>query len=109
VAVSSSAPPPAPSPSSAPDDGDLGDIAAFWGGTAASLSADSTAATTSAATTLAAGSAAGAAVVSVGGGRPIAVTRPDALLDQLDPPPLAHGGRSMVEVLRPAYLALPGE
>ena len=43
------------------------------------------------------------------GGRPGAVSRPDALLDQLDPPPLAQDGRSIVEVLRPAYLALPDE
>ncbi|HET6479942.1 MAG TPA: hypothetical protein VFG35_07895 [Actinoplanes sp.] len=41
------------------------------------------------------------------GGRPGAVTRPDALLDQLDPPPLAQDGRPIVDVLRPAYLALP--
>nr|WP_221381004.1 hypothetical protein [Actinoplanes polyasparticus] len=43
------------------------------------------------------------------GGRPGAVSRPDALLDQLDPPPLAQDGRPIVEVLRPAYLALPDE
>jgi hypothetical protein len=43
------------------------------------------------------------------GGRPGAVSRPDALLDQLDPPPLAEDGRPIVEVLRPAYLALPDE
>src|SRR4051794_31244519 len=42
-------------------------------------------------------------------GRPGAVTRPDALLDQLDPPPLAHRGRPIVDVLRPAYLVLPEE
>ncbi|MFF5076730.1 hypothetical protein ACFY36_06740 [Actinoplanes sp. NPDC000266] len=41
------------------------------------------------------------------GGRPGAVTRPDALLDQLDPPGLAQDGRPIVELLRPAYLALP--
>jgi uncharacterized Zn finger protein len=41
------------------------------------------------------------------GTRPGAVTRPDALLDQLDPPPLAHGGRPIVDLLRPAYQALP--
>ncbi|WP_433292460.1 hypothetical protein ACQP2F_28060 [Actinoplanes sp. CA-030573] len=40
-------------------------------------------------------------------GRPGAVTRPDALLDQLDPPLLSHQGRPIVDVLRPAYLALP--
>jgi len=42
-------------------------------------------------------------------GRPGAVSRPDALLDQLDPPPLAHGGRPIADLLRPAYLALPEE
>ena len=41
------------------------------------------------------------------GARPGAVTRPDALLDQLDPPPLAHDGRPITDVLRPAYRALP--
>ncbi|MBM2622667.1 hypothetical protein JIG36_44925 [Actinoplanes sp. LDG1-06] len=41
------------------------------------------------------------------GARPGGVTRPDTLLDQLDPPPLAEGGRPIVDVLRPAYLALP--
>jgi uncharacterized Zn finger protein len=60
---------------------DLGDPADFWGGpTAPAVSAE---------------------------GRPGAVTRPDALLDQLDPPPLAHGGRPLVDLLRPAYRALP--
>jgi uncharacterized Zn finger protein len=38
---------------------------------------------------------------------PGVVTRPDALLDQLDPPPLSANGRPIVEVLRRAYLALP--
>ena len=33
--------------------------------------------------------------------------RPDALLDQLDPPPLMVGEVPVVEVLRPAYRALP--
>ena len=33
--------------------------------------------------------------------------RPDALLDQLDAPRLTHHGRSVVEVLRVAYQALP--
>ena len=42
-------------------------------------------------------------------GRPGAVSRPDALLDQLDPPALAHGGRPIADLLRPAYLALPEE
>jgi uncharacterized Zn finger protein len=41
------------------------------------------------------------------GARPGAVTRPDALLDQLDPPPLAHDGRPIADLLRPAYRALP--
>ncbi len=43
------------------------------------------------------------------GGRPGAASRPDALLDQLDPPPLAHHGRPLTEVLRAAYQALPDE
>ena len=38
---------------------------------------------------------------------PPAVRSPDALLDQLDPPAVPSGGRPLVEVLRPAYLALP--
>ena len=42
-------------------------------------------------------------------GRPGAVSRPDALLDQLDPPPLAYEGRPIVDLLRPGYLALPDE
>lgn len=33
--------------------------------------------------------------------------RPDLLLDQLDPPPLRPGGVPLIEVLRPAYRALP--
>jgi uncharacterized Zn finger protein len=43
------------------------------------------------------------------GGRPGAATRPDALLDQLDPPPLAQDGRRITDLLRPAYQALPEE
>ena len=43
------------------------------------------------------------------GSRPGSASRPDALLDQLDPPPLSHAGRPIVELLRPAYLALPEE
>jgi uncharacterized Zn finger protein len=35
--------------------------------------------------------------------------RPDALLDQLDAPHLSHHGKPIVEVLRPAYAALPDE
>ncbi|WP_051807641.1 hypothetical protein [Actinoplanes subtropicus] len=42
-------------------------------------------------------------------GRPGNVARPDALLDQLDPPPLAHEGRPIADLLRPAYLAMPEE
>ncbi|WP_052721136.1 hypothetical protein [Actinoplanes rectilineatus] len=38
---------------------------------------------------------------------PPAGARPDALLDQLDPPGLTHEGRPVNEVLREAYLALP--
>lgn len=38
---------------------------------------------------------------------PLPAGRPDALLDQLDPPPLAVGGRPVAELLRPAYQALP--
>jgi uncharacterized Zn finger protein len=41
------------------------------------------------------------------GGRPGAASRPDAHLDQLDPPPLAHDGRTLTDLLRPAYCALP--
>jgi uncharacterized Zn finger protein len=33
--------------------------------------------------------------------------RPDLLLDQLDPPPLRPGGVPLIELLRPAYRALP--
>jgi uncharacterized Zn finger protein len=55
----------------------LGDLAAFWG--------------------------------SVAPARPPvpAAGRPDALLDQLDPPPLAVDGRPVIEILRPAYRAMP--
>jgi uncharacterized Zn finger protein len=35
--------------------------------------------------------------------------RPDALLDQLDAPHLSHHGKPIVEVLRPAYAALPDD
>lgn len=64
-------------PPELPDAG-LGDLAAFWG-------TDTAARTES----------------------PSPASRPDALLDQLDPPPLAAAGRPLIEVLRPAYLALP--
>ncbi len=40
-------------------------------------------------------------------GAPPSLVAPDALLDQLDPPPVPAGGRPLTEVLRPAYLALP--
>ena len=43
------------------------------------------------------------------GGRPGAATRPDALLDQLDPPPLSNDGRALIDLLRSAYCALPEE
>ena len=36
-------------------------------------------------------------------------TRPDALLDQLDPPPLTVDGRPLTDLLRPAYQALPAD
>ncbi|BAL90050.1 hypothetical protein AMIS_48300 [Actinoplanes missouriensis 431] len=45
--------------------------------------------------------------VAPGSAAPLAGVRPDALLDQLDPPPLSHHGQPIVEVLRPAYAALP--
>jgi uncharacterized Zn finger protein len=38
---------------------------------------------------------------------PLPAGRPDALLDQVDPPPLAVGGRAVIDLLRPAYQALP--
>jgi uncharacterized Zn finger protein len=37
-----------------------------------------------------------------------AAGRSDALLDQLDPPPLTVGGRPLTELLRVAYRAMPG-
>ena len=60
-----------------PGDADLGEVADFWGTGTASA-------------------------------RPYpagAVIRADALLDQVDPPPLTAGGRPLIEVLRPAYCA----
>ncbi|SDS29283.1 SWIM zinc finger family protein [Actinoplanes derwentensis] len=48
----------------------------------------------------------GAGSFGVDEGAP-AVARPDALLDQLDPPGLSHEGRPIADVLRPAYQALP--
>jgi uncharacterized Zn finger protein len=77
--IALAAPPPA-APAAEPP-GDLGDPAEFWGG--------------------------GADPAVPAGGRPGAVTRPDALLDQLDPPPLAHDGRPIADLLRAAYRALP--
>jgi uncharacterized Zn finger protein len=67
-----------------PSAGDLGDISGFWGDF-------------------------GDSAVAPIGSRPGSATRPDALLDQLDPPPLAHDGRPIADVLRPAYRALPEE
>jgi hypothetical protein len=52
-------------------------------------------------------SSAGALVVSPSDGWPGSASRPDALLDQLDPPPLAQDGRPIVDLLRAAYQALP--
>jgi uncharacterized Zn finger protein len=61
-----------------PGDADLGDLADFWGtGTAPARPYP-----------------AGSRV------------RADALLDQVDPPPLTAGGRPLTEALRPAYRAL---
>jgi uncharacterized Zn finger protein len=65
------------------DPADLGDISEFWGDFA-----DSPA-------------------VAPAGSRPGSALRPDALLDQLDPPPLAHEGRPIVDLLRAAYRSLP--
>jgi uncharacterized Zn finger protein len=50
---------------------------------------------------------AGPAALTPTGARPGAATRPDALLDQLDPPPLAQDGRPIADLLRGAYRALP--
>lgn len=74
---------------SSPVSGDLGDISAFWGEGGEEREDMPSPAPR--------------------GSRPGSATRPDALLDQLDPPPLAHQGRPIVEVLRAAYLALPEE
>ncbi|WP_246635738.1 SWIM zinc finger family protein [Actinoplanes hulinensis] len=51
--------------------------------------------------------ASGRGVSGAGTGERDGGLRPDALLDQLDAPGLAHHGRAIVEVLRPAYRALP--
>lgn len=61
-----------------PGDADLGEVAEFWGTGTASA-------------------------------RPypaVSRVRADALLDQVDPPPLSPGGRPLTDVLRPAYRAL---
>ncbi|GAA0457769.1 hypothetical protein Aca07nite_70390 [Actinoplanes capillaceus] len=51
--------------------------------------------------------ASGRGMSGAGAGERDGGLRPDALLDQLDAPGLAHHGRAIVEVLRPAYRALP--
>ncbi|GGN62751.1 hypothetical protein GCM10010112_21280 [Actinoplanes lobatus] len=51
--------------------------------------------------------ASGRGVSGAGTGERDGGLRPDALLDQLDAPGLSHHGRAIVEVLRPAYRALP--
>ncbi|GAB1640958.1 hypothetical protein [Krasilnikovia sp. MM14-A1259] len=76
-------PPPA---ADLPGDGDLGDLGEFWGAaapvreTAASGGTDSWPAPAGA--------------------------RPDALLDEFDAPPLGYGGRTLTDLLRPAYRVL---
>jgi uncharacterized Zn finger protein len=75
----------ATSPAPPPPEAGLGDLAAFWGTGTAEARPPSP-------------------VITAG-----VVARPDALLDQLDPPPLAARGRPLIEVLRPAYLTLPDE
>jgi uncharacterized Zn finger protein len=74
----------ATSPAPPPPDAGFGDLAAFWG--------------TGTATTAPPVPAASA---------PGVVTRADGLLDQYDPPPVAADGRPLIEILRPAYRALP--
>ncbi|BFU44372.1 hypothetical protein [Krasilnikovia sp. MM14-A1004] len=81
------------------DDGDLGDLAAFWG--------------------LTAGGAAPAAAVPPDrrdgtgsvwlGAATLPGGRPDALLDEYDPPAPGYGGRSLTDLLRSAYRALPSD
>ena len=70
-----------------PDPAGLGDPADFWGSP---------------------GESARPAPGESGGPLPAGV-RPDALLDQLDPPPLSVDGRPVIELLRPAYQALPAD
>ena len=71
---------PQPEPAGAAADDGLGEVAEFWGDAGAEAR---------------------------GGAAPPGATRPDALLDQLDPPRV--GGQSVIEVLRPAYRALGGD
>ncbi|MCA2216395.1 SWIM zinc finger family protein [Jidongwangia harbinensis] len=68
----------APPAATATDPAELGDCADFWSGGTPS-----------------------------GTSPPVTPGRPDALLDQLDPPPLAVHGRPVTDLLRPAYQALP--
>jgi uncharacterized Zn finger protein len=71
----------ATTPAAAPEKSDgLGDLAEFWGGSAAPATS-----------------------------APPPAGRPDALLDQLDPPPLEFDGHPVIELLRPAYRALPSQ
>ena len=70
-----------------PDPAGLGDPADFWGSP---------------------GESARPAPGASGGPVPAGV-RPDALLDQLDPPPLTVDGRPVTDLLRPAYQALPAD
>jgi uncharacterized Zn finger protein len=71
----------ATTPAAAPEKPDgLGDLAEFWGGRTATVTAG-----------------------------PPPAARSDALLDQLDPPALELDGRPVVELLRPAYRALPSQ
>ncbi|GAB1691535.1 hypothetical protein [Krasilnikovia sp. M28-CT-15] len=78
-----------------PDDGDLGDLADFWGAAASSATAVSPARLGWEDTgSIWLGSA------TLPGGRP------DALLDEFDSPALGYGGRTLAELLRDAYRAL---
>jgi uncharacterized Zn finger protein len=74
---------PAAAAAAAPDPAGLGECADFWGGGTPS------------------GASTPATLATPG--------RPDALLDQLDPPPLAVHGRPVTDLLRPAYQALPAD
>ncbi|MET8154000.1 hypothetical protein ACIBSW_07330 [Actinoplanes sp. NPDC049668] len=99
------APPPTPPE---PSSGDLGDLAAFWGGPATIYPA-----AVPGPGTVEAAAGPGAAAGTGGAGwvevaAPSAdAGRPDLLLDQFDPPPLRPGGVPLIEALRPAYRALP--